>query len=123
MAVFALCIGFDMVCGFASRHFFVVAGKATIDDWRVVNVNLRPVDLSMALAALRIGARMGDWLALSHIAVVAAGATGGHALEHAADMADFAGDILVSATQRESRLAVVEVLVNFCEAIGRLGKS
>lgn len=122
MAVFAFGVGFDVGFGFASCHLFIVAGKATIDDWRVINVDFCPGNLIVALAALGIGAGMGGWLALGHIVVVAAGTVGGHAFEYCANVARFAGHILVRALQRKTRLAMIEVLVDFCEAIGGLGK-
>lgn len=122
MAIFALRVGLDMVFGFSGSDFFVVAGKATINDWRVIDVDFCPGDLIVALAALGIRARMGGWLALGHIVVVTAGATGWYALEYAADMANLTCYVLMCTMQREVCLAMVEVLVNFSETIGCLGK-
>jgi hypothetical protein len=120
VAVFAFGIGFDMVRGFSSCHFFIVAGKTAINDWRVINMDFCPSDLIVALAAFRVGAWMGGRLALGHVVVVAAGAAGGDAFENAADMAGFASYILMGAMQGKFCLTVVEVLINFCEAIGSL---
>jgi hypothetical protein len=85
-------------------------------------MDIGPGYLIVALAALRIGARMGGWFALGHIVVMAAGAAGGHAFKYAANMADFARHVLMCAFQRKTCSAVIEVLVDFCEAVCGLRK-
>jgi len=110
-----------VVLGLAFGGFAVMAGKAALADFCVINMNLRPIHIVVAGGAFIAGCRMGERFALGHCVVVAAHACRRHALENAALVAGFAGDLNVHALQREARGLVVEILIDFESRVGRRG--
>ncbi len=122
VAVLACCIGFDVVGSLARCCLVIVAGKTALKYRRMVNMDLRPENLIVALGAFGVGAGMADGLARGHIAIVAAGATGGHAFKNSASMAGLACHFDMCTMQWEARVTVIEVLIDLGEAISGLCK-
>lgn len=112
MAVFAFGVGLDMICSLARCNFFIMACETTIDNRRMIYMDLHPTRLIMALPAFRFGARMCLRLALANLAIVTAGAAAGYAFENTARVAGFASDVDMRAMQRKFCAAVIKVLIN-----------
>jgi len=78
----------------------------------VIDVNLRKIHAVVAIRAFIRGLGMLKILALGDAAIVATEAGDGCALENAALVAGFAGDLDMHAFQGKARVLMVEVLVH-----------
>lgn len=101
-----------MLLGLAFGGLAVMATEAITRDFAVVDVDSRPTALHMAVRANVRRFGMLVRLALGHVTVVTAEASGWHTFEDGARMAGFTSYLEMSAFKLKCSEVVLEVQVN-----------